>query len=98
MLRLRLEHDSACTITEEHTCRAVRPIQYPGERFRADDESPPRLPGFQKIVRNRQTVDEARTDGLHIEGCALRDAELGLYSHRRSRKGAIGRCRRANDE
>ena len=56
------------------------------------------LAGLDEVVGDGQRVDEARAHGLHVEGRALGDAEAVLDLHRRRRKGAVGRRRRADDE
>ena len=55
-------------------------------------------PGLEEIVGDRQGVDEARADRLHVEGRALGDAEAGLDAHGGGREGAVGRRGGADDE
>ncbi len=98
MLRLRLEYHSAGAIAEQHAGGAILPVEDARERFRTDDDGALELPGLDEIIGNSECVDEARAHGLHVEGRTLGDAEALLDLHRRRRKGAVGRCRRADDE
>ena len=74
-LRLRLQHHRAGAIAEQHAGAAVGPIENARERLGADDDGALELPALEEVVGDRQGVDEARADGLHIEGGALDDAE-----------------------
>ena len=96
VLRLRLEHDGAGAVAEQHAGGAVRPVENAREGFRADDEGALELAGLEEVVGDRQGVDEARAHRLHVEGRALGDAERRAGSSPRSpeRCGRASRWRR----
>jgi hypothetical protein len=72
---LRLEHDGAGAVAEEHAGGAVLPVEDAREGFGADDERALVGARDQELVGHRDRVDEARAHRLHIEGGALVDAE-----------------------
>ena len=97
-LRLRLQHDRAGAVAEQHAGAAVLPVEDAREGLGADHDGALELAGLEEIVGDGQGVDEARADRLHVEGGALGDAEAGLDAHGGGRKGAVRRGGGADDE
>ena len=76
-----LDHHRAGAVAEQHASRAVLPIEDAREGLGADHQRALELTAFQVIVGGGQGKHEARADRLHVEGCAMGDAELGLDGH-----------------
>ena len=98
VLRLRLEHDRARAVAEQHAGGAVRPIENARERLRTNDNGALELARLEEIVSDRHRVDKARAHGLHVECRAFRHAERVLNGDRGRRKGAIRRRGRADHQ
>ena len=74
-LLLRLEHDRAGAVAEQHAGGAVVPVENAREGFGADHERALERASVQEIVGGRQPIHEARADRLQVEGRAAGDAE-----------------------
>ena len=79
---LRLQHDGAGAVAEQHAGAAVLPVEDAREGFGADDEGALELAGLEEVVGDGERVDEARAHRLHVEGRALGDAEARPGSSR----------------
>src|SRR4029077_14278289 len=60
VLRLRLEHDRARAVAEQHAGGAVRPIENARERLRTNDNGALELARLEEIVGDRHRVDKTR--------------------------------------
>ena len=97
-LLLRLQHDGAGAVAEQHAGGAVVPVENAREGFGADHQRALERAGAQEIVGGRQRKDEARAHRLQVEGRAMGDAEGGLHGHRGGRKSVVGRRGRQHDQ
>ena len=66
-----LQHHRAGTVSEQDTGRPVLPVENARKGLRADHQCIACLTKPEKIIGDRKRIDEARADGLHIEGRAL---------------------------
>ena len=78
-LLLRLHHDGAGAVAEQHAGGAVVPIEDARERLRADHQRALVGPRAQQAVGDRKPVHEAGAHRLQVERGAARDAEPGLH-------------------
>ena len=97
-LLLRLQHDRAGAVAEQHAGGAVGPVEDAREGLGADHQRALVGAGAQQAVGGGEPVDEARADRLQIEGRAVGDAEPGLDRDRAGRKGVVGRRGREHDQ
>ena len=98
-LLLRLEHDGAGPVAEQHAGGAVVPVEDARKRLGADHQRA--LVACRRASKpsaRRQRIDEAGADRLQIEGGAVGDAETGLHRHRGRREGVVGRRGRQHDQ
>ena len=97
-LVLRLEHDRAGAVAEQHAGAAIVPVENARERLRADHQRALVGAGAQEIVGGREREDEAGAHRLQIEGRAMMDAERVLDRDRGRRKGIVRRRGRQHDQ
>ena len=90
-LQLRLHHQGAGAIAEQHAGGAVVPVQNARKSLRPDYQRALEAAAFKHRVDHRKGIDEARTDRLQIEGGAAGDAEPGLHRYRGGGKGLVRR-------
>mmetsp|Transcript_2615 Transcript_2615/g.4479 ORF Transcript_2615/g.4479 Transcript_2615/m.4479 type:complete len:375 (+) Transcript_2615:1421-2545(+) len=95
--RLRLKHQRAGTVAEQHTGGPVCPVHDLAERFRPDHQHAPGLTRDNQRVGIGQRIDKACADRLHIKGKAARHAQFGLH-HRRGRGKCQVSCRRGKHD
>ena len=94
----RLEHQCAGTIAEENAGRAVGPVEDAREGLGADDQHALGHAAADIEISGCHGIDEARTDGLDIEGEAVMHAETVLDVDGRRGEGVVGRRGRADDQ
>ena len=97
-LQLRLEHDRAGAVAEQHAGAAVGPVEDAREGLRADHQRALVRAGLEQAVGGGKPEHEARAHRLQIEGRAVGDAEPGLHRDRARRKGVVGRRGREHDQ
>ena len=97
-LVLRLEHDRAGAVAEQHAGTAIVPVENARERLGADHQRALVGAAAQEIVGGRERKDEAGAHRLQIEGGAMMDAELVLDRDRGRRKGVVRRRGRQHDQ
>ena len=97
-LRLRLEHDRAGAVAEQHAGAAVVPVENAREGLGADHQRALGGARAQEIVGGRERKHEAGADRLQVEGDAVVDAEAVLHRDRGRRKGVVGRRGRQHDQ
>ena len=71
VLWLCLENDRTGPVTEENARGAIAPIENRRRGFGADDKRASREVVLEIAVGGRDGIDEARTDGLDVEGEAV---------------------------
>ena len=97
-LVLRLEHDRAGAVAEQHAGAAIVPVENARERLGADHQRALVGAGAQEIVGGGEREDEAGAHRLQIEGGAMMDAEPVLHGDRGRRKGVVRRRGRQHDQ
>src|SRR5262245_56399064 len=95
-LRLGLEDEGPGAVPEQHARAPVLPIENAREGLGADDQRTAGLAAPDEVVCRCNGVDEARADGLDVEGGALGHAKAGLNSHGCGWKRAVRRGRGAD--
>ena len=95
---LGAEHERAGAVAEQHAGRAVFPVEDPAEGLGADHQRLVRIARAEHRIGDRQRVEEAGADGVHVEGDAVGDAERRLDLGRRRREGLVGSRRGEDDE
>ena len=92
------QHHRAGAVAEQHAGAAVVPVEDAREGLGADHQRACAPGRAQEVVGDRQRIDEAGADRLHVEGGAARHAERGLHRGGGGRKGLVGRGGREHDQ
>ena len=95
---LRLQHDGAGAVAEQHAGAAVVPVEDAREGLGADHQRALERAGAQEIVGGGEREDEARAHRLQVEGRAMVDAEPVLHRDRGRGKGVVRRRGRQHDQ
>src|ERR1700747_2329517 len=74
-LLLCLEHDGTGAVPKQHASAAVVPVEDARERLRTEPQCALVGAATQKIVRGSERKNEAGTDRLEVERCAVMNAE-----------------------
>src|SRR5262245_65837677 len=97
-LALRLQHDRARAVAEQHAGGAVAPIEDARKGLRPYHQRTLECAGLEQTVDGRKPEDEARTYCLQIEGGPMGKAETGLDRDRGRRKGIVWGGGRKHDQ
>ena len=84
-------------VAEEHTGRAIVPVQKARDRLRAHEQDLPRGPRQDEAAGHREAVDEASARGPQIEDRGTPRAEALLDETRSGGQEVVRRCRRDDD-
>ncbi len=91
------QHQRACAVAEQDAGGAIFPIDDPAEGFGADHDDALGLARDDQRIGLGQRKDEARADGLNVEGKPLFHAESRLHHGGGGREGQVG-GRRGDDQ
>ncbi len=91
------QHQRARAVAEQHAGGAVRPVHDAAEGFGPDHQHAVGLTRDDQRIGIGQRKDEARADGLNIEGKAFGHAQIGLHHGGRGREGQVGGRGRHDD-
>src|SRR5262249_36502273 len=97
-LALRLQHNRARAVAEQHAGGAVAPIEDARKGFRPYHQGTLECAGLEQTVDSRKPEDEARTHCLQIEGGPMGKAETGLDGDGGRRKGIVWGGGREHDQ
>ena len=92
------KHRRARAVAEEHAGVAVLPVHDRRELFRADDQYRVVGAGHDELLRDLQSVNEARTSRLQIEARGTVGADLPLHQTGGRGKGHVRGDRGHDDE
>ena len=92
------QHDRAGAIAEQDAGGTIIPVENAREGLGPNHQGGARLAGFDKIIGNRERVDEAGADRLNVEGGTPIHAERGLHLGGGGGKCVVGRGGRQNDQ
>ena len=96
-LGVRLQHDRAGAVAEQHAGAAVFPVDHPRQRLGADHEDGLVDARADVRVGDAQRVEEARARGIDVERAAAVGTEAVLHEAGGGRKDEIGRGRAEHD-
>jgi hypothetical protein len=88
---LRLEHDRARAVAEQHAGGAILPVEQPAEGLGADHQRAAVRAGADHAVRHLHRVEEARADRGDIERDAIVDSQHRLHLGGGGGEGVVGR-------
>src|ERR1700680_4790107 len=74
-LLLRVEHDGAGTIAEQHAGSPVVPVEDPRKRLGADHQPALERAGAEKIISGGEREHKSRANRLQVEGRSMMDGE-----------------------
>src|SRR6185312_12819556 len=74
-----LQHHRPCPVAEQDAGGAIAPVQKARHGLGPDQQNGARRAGADQAVGDRHAVDEAGTNGLHVEGRAMAHAQPRLH-------------------
>ncbi len=97
-LLLRVQHDGAGAVAEQHAGGAIVPVENAREGFRADHQRALEGSAAQEIIRGRNREHKARAHRLKVERRAVMNAERVLDCNRGGGKRVVRRRGRTHDQ